>query len=41
MKSNRKAPPESDKRLKELEEENSLLRGKLAKQEKVDKPGTS
>jgi hypothetical protein len=43
MKSKRnKRLPESDKRLKELEEENALLRSKLAKQEKVDdKPGSS
>jgi hypothetical protein len=42
MKSNRKkTPPESDKRLKELEEENALLRSKLVKQDKVDdKPAT-
>ena len=43
MKSNRnKTPPESDKRLKELEEENALLRSKLGEQEKADsKPVTS
>jgi hypothetical protein len=43
MKSNgKKTSPESNQRLKKLEEENALLRRKLAKQENVDnKPGTS
>ena len=43
MKSNRKKmPPETNMRLRELEEENALLRSELSKREKPDnKPDTS